>query len=320
MIVSVDLGNKNVKTPELVFLSGLEAYDTNPMTIFGGNDCIFYNGKYYTLGDHRIAYTREKYKDERFFILTLMAIAKEIKRRGLKGDNYEIELLLSLPPAHYATQHKKLEEYMKVKGEHVNFLFNDQPMSVIFKSVTVFIQGHAALYTRPQLIKEHPLIMLHDIGGFTWDYLSVRKGKPESTIMDTLEHGIIPFYNKLNSYTTSEYNLHLMEDDIDDLIKDRTLPPNMADIQARVLNTLDTTAMQYLKEGFVAFAENKIDLKMYTNIFVGGAATIFKPYILQLQKENMLGQAEFIEDVHANASGAQILYKNIKKRMATKQQ
>ena len=57
---------------------------------------------------------------------------------------------------------------------------------------------------------------------------------------------------------------------------------------------------------------------MYTNIFVGGAATIFKPYILKLQAENMLGQAAFIEDVHANASGAQILYKNIKNRMAAK--
>lgn len=314
MLASVDLGNKNVKTEELIFLSGLDSYDANPLTFFGGNDCIFYNGKYYTLGSRRIAYTREKYTDERFFILTLMAVAKEIKRRGLKGNNYEVELILSLPPAHYATQHKKLEEYMKEKGQHVNFMFNDQPMTVTFKTVTIFIQGHAALYTRPSLIKEYSLIMLHDIGGFTWDYLAVRKGRPESAIMGTMEHGIIPFYNKFNDYTAAEYNLHLAEDDIDDLIKDRILPPNLANIQTKVLNTLDTMTLQYLKEGLVKFAENGIDLKMYTNVFVGGASECFEPYLLQLQKENMLGEAKFIRDIHSNARGAKILYKNIKAR------
>lgn len=315
MIVSVDLGNKNVKTPELLFLSGLEAYDSNPATMFFQNDCLYYEGKYYTVGSHRIEYTREKYTDDRFFVLTLMAIAEEIKRRGLKGDNYEIELILSLPPSHYRTQHEKLKNYMMAKGQHVNFMFNNNPMSVTFKTVIVFIQGHAALYTRPNLIKEEPLIMLHDIGGFTWDYLSVRNGEPEKDIMKTLELGIIPFYNSFNEYTTSEHNLHLTEDDIDNLIKNRTLPSNLAAIQTQVLDKLDTMVLQYLKQGFTTFAENKIELKMYTNVFIGGAALIFKPYILQLQKEGLLGKVIFIEDVHANAKGAQILYKNMKALM-----
>lgn len=315
MIVSVDLGNKNVKTPELLFLSGLEAYDSNPSTMFFKNDCLFYDGKYYTVGSHRIEYTREKYTDDRFFVLTLMAIAEEIKRRGLKGDNYEIELILSLPPSHYRTQHEKLRNYMMAKGQHVNFMFNDKPMTVTFKTVIVFIQGHAALYTRPSIMKENPLIMLHDIGGFTWDYLAVRNGTPKPDIMKTLELGIIPFYNNFSEYIGSEYNLHLTEDDIDDLIKNRTLPLNLATIQTKVLDILDTMALQYLKQGFTTFAENKIDLKMYTNVFAGGAALVFKPYILQLQNNGLLGEVIFIENVHANASGAQILYKDMKARM-----
>lgn len=39
---------------------------------------------------------------------------------------------------------------------------------------------------------------------------------------------------------------------------------------------------------------------MYTSVFVGGASLIFKPYILQLQEEGLLGKVIFIEDVHAN--------------------
>ena len=49
-----------------------------------GKDVYKRQGKYYTVGSHRIEYTRYKHTDDRFFILTLMAVAKEIKRRGLK--------------------------------------------------------------------------------------------------------------------------------------------------------------------------------------------------------------------------------------------
>ena len=66
MIVSVDLGNKNIKTPELLFLTGLDSYDSNPSTTFFRNDCIQYEGKYYTVGSHRIEYTRYKHTDDRF--------------------------------------------------------------------------------------------------------------------------------------------------------------------------------------------------------------------------------------------------------------
>lgn len=93
------------------------------------------------------------------------------------------------------------------------------------------------------------------------------------------------------------------------------MPSNLAAIQTKVLDTLDTMALQYLKRGIKTFIEDKIDLKMYTSVFVGGASLIFKPYILQLQEEGLLGKVIFIEDVHANAKGAQILYKSAKSLM-----
>ena len=42
------------------FLTGLDSYDSNPSTTFFRNDCIQYEGKYYTVGSHRIEYTRYK--------------------------------------------------------------------------------------------------------------------------------------------------------------------------------------------------------------------------------------------------------------------
>ena len=84
------------------FTSGLRESATPP---FGG-EVLQYEGKYYTLVDERIPYRRDKTEDERFFILTLFAIAKEIEARGAySADTIPIQLAVGLPPAHYGAQY-----------------------------------------------------------------------------------------------------------------------------------------------------------------------------------------------------------------------
>ena len=98
MLVCVDHGNKQIKTASRVFTSGLVESDTRPP--FGDN-ILFYRGKYYTLSDQRIPYTRDKTEDDRFFILTLFAIA--IAVLGL------VELGLMCAPMHKLTHAQRLE-------------------------------------------------------------------------------------------------------------------------------------------------------------------------------------------------------------------
>ena len=76
MLIAVDHGNKQIKTVHAPpFTSGLIQSDTPGF----GTDALAYRGKYYTLTDQRIPYRRDKTEDERFFILTLFAIAHEIE-------------------------------------------------------------------------------------------------------------------------------------------------------------------------------------------------------------------------------------------------
>ena len=104
MIISVDHGNKSIKTPNALFTSGLivseglQGFKT---------DYICWNNKYYTLTEQRIAYLRDKTEDERFYVLTLFAIAKELERRKVPEtlDPIDITLLVGLPPAHYEQLH-----------------------------------------------------------------------------------------------------------------------------------------------------------------------------------------------------------------------
>ena len=73
MLIGVDHGNKQIKTVHCVpFVSGLQQSMTRP---FGPS--LQYGGNYYTLSNERIPYRKDKTGDDRFFILTLIAIAEE---------------------------------------------------------------------------------------------------------------------------------------------------------------------------------------------------------------------------------------------------
>ena len=79
MLIGVDHGNKQIKTVHCApFVSGLQQSMTRP---FGPS--LQYGGNYYTLSNERIPYRKDKTGDDRFFILTLIAIAEELTARGV---------------------------------------------------------------------------------------------------------------------------------------------------------------------------------------------------------------------------------------------
>lgn len=73
--IPLDHGNRNMKTAEEVFTSGLVESDLKPVL----GEYLQYNGKYYSLTGERIPYMRDKTLDDRFFILTLFGIGKELE-------------------------------------------------------------------------------------------------------------------------------------------------------------------------------------------------------------------------------------------------
>ena len=74
--IAVDHGNRNMKTCSQVFTTGLTIQDKKPAR---GEKFLFYEGRYYVLSENRIPYQRDKTQDDRFFILTLFAIVKELE-------------------------------------------------------------------------------------------------------------------------------------------------------------------------------------------------------------------------------------------------
>ena len=73
-IIAVDHGYGNMKTANTVTPTGIKAYETEP--IFTGN-ILEYNGIYYRIGEGHKEFIPDKAMDEEYYLLTLMAIARE---------------------------------------------------------------------------------------------------------------------------------------------------------------------------------------------------------------------------------------------------
>lgn len=138
-----------------------------------------YRGKYYTLTDQRIPYRRDKTEDERFFILTLFAIAHEIEAMGqYSGSLMRVQLAVGLPPAHFGVQAKRFINYFNGRGA-VAFQFKGKPYAIFIENTACFPQSFSAAAATVKNLASFPRALVVDIGGFTADYVRLRNGVPD---------------------------------------------------------------------------------------------------------------------------------------------
>ena len=80
MLIAIDHGNYAIKTTHTAFLSGLTESKVKPPL---SEEVLEYAGSFWTLSGKRVPYMRDKTQDDRYFVLTLFAIARELECRKL---------------------------------------------------------------------------------------------------------------------------------------------------------------------------------------------------------------------------------------------
>lgn len=173
----------------------------------------------------------DKTIDDRYYILTLLGVAKELEKEGIETGIYEggtipIQLLVGLPPGDYGKQIRKFREYFWRQGKAVYFSYKGKPYRIRYESVNVYMQGYSAyiLVANQLYLQEQPKVLLIDIGGFTVDYLLVRYGVVDRTRIDSLPEGIIMLYKRIMVGIRQRFNLYLEEADIDNILFKRKTP------------------------------------------------------------------------------------------------
>ena len=253
--IAVDHGNRNMKTCSQVFTTGLTIQDKKPAR---GEKFLFYEGKYYVLSENRIPYQRDKTQDDRFFILTLFAIVKELEENPLiqPEDVIQVDLPIGLPPKHYAELCERYESYFKRQGKIHDINYCGSTYHITIGEVMAFPQDYAAMMTMIEKLQQIPKVVGIDIGGFTTDYLLMRKGNPDMEACDSMEKGVITMYNKIISGINSEYDILLEESDIDSILQGNT-----EFYEEAVVRMTESMVQDFVKDLLNSIRERGIDTK-----------------------------------------------------------
>jgi plasmid segregation protein ParM len=304
MIIAVDHGNRNIKLPEgRVFTSGLRESDAPPPF---GDDILKYKGKYYTISDKRIPYLREKFVDERFYILTLFAIAFEIEDRGrYENGVIQVKLLAGLPPSHYGAQYERFEKYF-VRGEIEEFEFHGKKFQININEATAYPQAFAAAMPLYGSISGFQRVIILDLGAYTADYVLIKNGQPDLSVCESLENGVIILYNQIISRINSDFDILLDESDIDTIIYDK---PN--EYSGEIKQIVNDTAQMFISDLFGKLRERAIDLRSGKTVLVGGGSILLRK---QIEKSGKVSSPIFVDRISANAKGYDMLYKASKVR------
>ena len=116
-IIGIDHGYGNMKTANFCFPTGITAYDHEPLFTA---DMLIYNGRYYLTGEGHKEFAPDKIKDEDYYVLTLAAIAKELKTENLTEAH--IVVAAGLPLTWTSGQKTDFKAYL-MKHAEVEFTY-----------------------------------------------------------------------------------------------------------------------------------------------------------------------------------------------------
>lgn len=310
IVIGIDHGNGNIKTKHCVFPSGFKRQDTKPSELFS-TDILTYRGNYYSLTGSRFPYEIDKTKNENCLILTLFAIAKELKERAREEKkNFDwktsfgnfigkdVVLAVGLPPAHLEKQQESFKKYFLDAARYgIEFHYNGKLFQFHIKEVLIFPQDYAAaVIYREALIKKYSSVYCIDIGDGTVDLLALKNGIPDKEVMVSRELGMAGLRAKIIDDVINDFGMTIDADVIEDILMPgrEVLAPE--EVIQRVKKETGEWAVKIVNQLHSKVA----DFRFAPTIFCGGGAMLLKPY---LEKTGLFGMTDFISDIHANAIG-----------------
>ena len=315
-VVSIDHGNRLTKTITHVFPSSFMENKHIPSI---GGDILKYEGKTYTITDQSLPVLNDKTDDERYFILSLFAIGKELAndaeslRKLTPNEHIRVELLIGLPLLHYETYRYKFERYFTGRPGVIQYEFNGKPYSVRITEAHAYPQAYSAAVTVLDKLKGSNIVNIVDLGGFTVDCLQLIKFEPNMALCTSLYWGVNTLFQSINDQTRAMGGRDISNNVIEGIL--RKDPSDIAEYSEKRITTVTSAAISHTERMLAEIAQKGFDLEEDRTVFMGGGSILLSDYIRQTGK---VKKPIFIDDVHANARGYRLLY-DMEKGNANKQ-
>ena len=210
-VIGIDHGWSMMKTISQVFVTGVKEITTTP-ALFG--DVLEYEGKFYKVGTVRQEVKDTKVEDDSFYLLTLAAVAKELKRRGLAEA--KVFLAVGLPLTRFGAEKNDFIKYL-TKNKRVSFKYENEPYYIEMDDVAVFPQCYAAVVDKIPTMAKKTLIV--DIGSWTIDIMPVINKSPDESKCVTIPKGLITCMRSINEQCVRQLNGEVDESEIQNIMR-----------------------------------------------------------------------------------------------------
>ena len=210
-VIGIDHGWSMMKTIFQVFVTGVKEITTSP-ALFG--DVLEYEGKFYKVGTVRQEVKDTKVEDDSFYLLTLAAVAKELKRRGLAEA--KVFLAVGLPLTRFGAEKNDFIKYL-TKNKRVSFKYENESYHIEIDDVAVFPQCYAAVVDKIPAMAKKTLIV--DIGSWTIDIMPVINKSPDESKCVTIPKGLITCMRSINEQCVRQLNGEVDESEIQNIMR-----------------------------------------------------------------------------------------------------
>lgn len=291
IIIGIDHGYYAIKGTHICFPTGIASYDYEPYTM---QNVLQYKGKYYVCGTGRQTLLKDKTANDNYYLLTMAAIAQEIKYRKAE-KKVQVILAAGLPLTGFGREKLSFREYLLRKEQPLCFRYENEDYEITIADVKLFPQGYSALALHPEFIRGEPSVLLIDIGGWTVDLMRLDNAVPNAATCRSLELGVIRCIDEIMEQVRRNTGLS-----VTDIQIERVLNGNPCSMSNEAKVIIQRHGRIYTERILSAVMEAGFDLKAIPSVFIGGGAALIKRHVTP---QDGLCRQIFLTDVHANAAG-----------------
>lgn len=288
-IIGIDHGYGNIKTASTVTKSGVTAYETEP--IFSGN-ILEYEGSYYRIGECQKEFVSDKVSDNDYYLLTLMAIARELNVYGIRVA--DVHLAAGLPLTWIRRQREEFRSYL-LKNREVTYRFNGKDYRIRLIGCSLYPQGYPAIVSRLKDFRGTNL--LADIGNGTMNILYINNKKAIESRCWTEKFGVNQCMIAARNAVMDNFGVKIEEATIEQVFR-----YGSADIGKPYLDCITSAARQYVADIFATLRKYEYNPDLMRLYIVGGGGCLIR-HFGQYDKNRVT----IVDDICATAKGYEYL-------------
>ena len=285
VVIGLDHGFGQMKTAHTCFKTGVTAHDKEPTF---KSDLLIYEGRYYTVGEEHKEFVPDKAQDQDYYILTLAALARELRFRGLSSAR--VWLAAGLPLTWVSEQKDSFKAYLLQKPS-ADFSFRGVDYHIDFAGAEVYPQGFSAVADR--LNEFRGVTMLCDIGTGTMNVMYIRNGKPVPSQCYTEKYGVQQCMIAVREKLMQKFGTT-----VDDSVIEDVLRFGKADVGEKYLTAIQDCARDYAAGIMKRLREHEYNPDLMRLYVMGGGGCLIRHFV-----EYDPARVTINSDIHATAKG-----------------